>query len=329
MNKTSKAPTMKDVAREAGVALGTVSKVFNGLPVGEKYKISVEQAAERLGYQVNQYARTLRTNKTNTIALILPVINNPFYASLADNCCEILRQRGYRMLIATTFYDPQTEQQCMDMVQQNKVDGIIAITYNPSLEIREDVPFIIIDRKFESNVPCVSSDNFSGGMLAAQKLVENGCKKLLFLGDSSSVPGEADKRVMGFETYCRQNHVTYDIVRTFDDELFSSIYEYIAQHAGDGVFPFDGIFCNTDVLACCVRDALASRGILAPADVQIIGYDGIQKFGTDEFYCSTIRQPIHEMAEMAISLLLSSDRGSLPPLVCLPVTYCYGGTTKS
>lgn len=325
----TKTPTMKDVAKEAGVALGTVSKVFNGLPVGEEYKIKVEEAAKRLGYQVNVYARGLRSSRTNTIALIVPVLTHPFYSSLADHCCEILQSKGYRMMVATTSYNPETEQQCIDMVQQNKVDGIIAITYNPNLEISEELPFIIIDRKFDAKVPCVSSDNFSGGQLAAEKLVENGCKNLLFLGNSSRVPGEADKRVLGFESYCIQNQIPYKIHRTFDDEIFLSIEEYVENNIQDSTFPYDGVFCNTDVVACQVRDILFKHGIAVPDDVQIIGYDGLKKFNSDDYYCSTIRQPLREMAETAIQLLLDTDRKTAPALICLPVTYCYGGTTKS
>ena len=92
-------PTMKDVAQEAGVALGTVSKVFNGIPVGESYRIKVEEAARKLGYQVNQYARGLKTNKTNTVAVILPGVNHPFFAALAHHVCEALARRDYRMLL--------------------------------------------------------------------------------------------------------------------------------------------------------------------------------------------------------------------------------------
>lgn len=327
MKKTSKAPTMKDVALEAGVALGTVSKVFNGIPVGDEYKQKVEDAAARLGYQLNAYARGLRSSKTNTIALILPYISHPFYSSFADYCCELLHSRGYRMMIATTSYDPQTEQKCIDMVQQNKVDGIIAITYNPSLKVSEDLPFIIIDRKLDANVPCISSDNFSGGQLAAQKLVENGCKKLLFLGNSSHVPGEADKRLLGFESYCIQNHLTYDIFHTYDEKS-GTIFDYVKENIKNGSFSHDGIFCNTDQLACEVRDLLFSHGVKIPEDVQLVGYDGIKKFGSDGYHCSTIRQPLYEMAETSINLLLSNNRSSVPSLVCLPVTYCYGGTTK-
>lgn len=88
------APTMKDVAQEAGVALGTVSKVFNNGSVGEDYRRRVLAAAERLGYQVNSYARGLKTNRTYTVAVVLPNIINPFFALLAQNLCQALTKRA-------------------------------------------------------------------------------------------------------------------------------------------------------------------------------------------------------------------------------------------
>ena len=83
-------PTMKDVAREAGVSLGTVSKVINGIPVGESYRRKVEKAAKKLGYQVNHYARGLKTNKSYCIAFIAPSTINPFFAALAQEICKAL-----------------------------------------------------------------------------------------------------------------------------------------------------------------------------------------------------------------------------------------------
>ena len=94
MKRKSSSPTMKDVAREAGVALGTVSKVFNGIPVGESYRQRVEEAARQLGYQVNNYARGLKTNKTCTVALILTNVTAPFFAALAESVCRALARRG-------------------------------------------------------------------------------------------------------------------------------------------------------------------------------------------------------------------------------------------
>ena len=105
MKRKGSSPTMKDVAREAGVALGTVSKVFNGIPVGDSYRRRVEDAARQLGYQVNNYARGLKTNKTLTAALILPNVTEPFFAALAEAVCGALANRGYRMILTLSHSD--------------------------------------------------------------------------------------------------------------------------------------------------------------------------------------------------------------------------------
>ena len=144
MKKDNYTPTMKDVAREAGVALGTVSKVVNGLPVGEAYKIRVENAIEKLNYQVNSYAQGLKANKTYTAALLIPNTLHPFYASLVYYINQALLKRKYRMLLCATDFDSKQEQEYITMAQQNKVDGIIGLTYNPNLIIEENIPFVAI-----------------------------------------------------------------------------------------------------------------------------------------------------------------------------------------
>ena len=162
-------PTMKDVAQEAGVALGTVSKVFNGIPVGESYRIKVEEAARKLGYQVNQYARGLKTNKTNTVAVI---------------------------------------------------------SYPPP---------------------------------------HRGCPP----GSCGRCPQKADLR---------------PLPRGY----------------------------STDLLAWRIQNILAELGLRVPEDVQIIGFDGIRRFGGEELYCSTIIQPAEKMAETCVDLLLAKDRSPRP-----------------
>ena len=186
-------PTMKDVAQEAGVALGTVSKVFNGLPVGERYRVKVEEAARRLGYQVNQYARGLRSGKTYNVAVILPGVDHPFFAALAQHLCAALMRREHRMLLYVTASNPDAEQECVGMVRQNKVDGVIGLTYNP-LELDGELPFVSIDRCLGPDIPCVAADNYGGGRMAAEKLIQLGCTRLAFLRTGSASPSETDKR---------------------------------------------------------------------------------------------------------------------------------------
>ncbi len=329
MKQKENAPTMKDVAREAGVALGTVSKVFNDIPVGADYRKRVEEAARKLGYQVNSYARGLKTNRTFSVALILPDVTNPFFSLLAQEVCSALAQRGYRTILSITTYDPEAEQRCIRMVQQNKVDGIIGLTYTPDLDVDPRLPYVSIDRCLSSNVPCVSSDNFGGGQLAAETLLKLGCRRLLFLRTGSRVPGEPDKRGDGFESACRQHGVEYEALRLNDEDgVIEPIQTFLADHIHEGSLDFDGIFCTTDALTIHTRDILTELGLRVPEDVQLIGFDGIRRFAVGGYHCSTIVQPTRRLAETSVELLLREDRGNLPSLVCLPVTYAAGGTTR-
>ena len=321
------APTMKDVAKEAGVALGTVSKVFNGIPVGNTYKIKVEAAAKKLGYQVNEYARGLRANKTFSVALILPGVNHPFFAALAQYVCNALTQRNHRTLLYVTASRPEVEQMCVQLVQQNRVDGIIGLTYN-SLQFDENLPFVSIDRFFSPDVPCVTSDNYGGGRLAAEKLIELGCRHPAFLRTGSTRSGEADKRGDGFEVACRARQVPYEVLRINDGDDVLQFRDFFLAHRQGNRLDIDGIFCSTDLLAWTIQCLLEEMGFHVPEDVQIIGFDGIRRFGNESLYCSTIVQPIQKIAETAVDLLLAKDRSNIPALVCLPVSYAAGGTTR-
>ena len=326
--KRTGAPTMKDVAREAGVALGTVSKVYNGIPVGESYRRKVEAAAQRLGYQVNSYARGFKTNRTNVAALLMPSLLHPFFAVLTEEITAALMRQNYRTILLITNYDPEAERKCVAMVRQNKVDGIIALSYSPDLQVEESVPFVTIDRHVGAGVPCISSDNFGGGQLATEKLLELGCKRLLFLRIGSGVSGEADKRGAGFESVCQLRGVDHHSIILHDSETEEPFFRFLEEHCHNGVLDFDGIFCNTDRLACHVLSKLRSMGVSVPEQVQLIGYDGVLNHATDRYYCSTIVQPVAQMAEAAVTVLLSKDRTSLPALISLPVHYAPCGTTR-
>lgn len=318
---------MKDVAKEAGVALGTVSKVVNGLPVGEPYRIRVEEAIQKLNYQVNSYAQGLKASKTYTAALLIPNTQDPFFASITYYINMALLKRNYRMLLCCTDFDSNQEQEYITMAQQNKVDGIIGLTYNPNLKIEEQTPFVSIDRSMGANIPCVASDNFAGGQLAAEKLADLGCKNVAFLRIGSSLSNEPNKRKSGFENGCLARGLTYEMKILNDGDSFEEFEHFLKEHIQEGKLSFDGIFCVTDRVAWSVLKLLRKLGQKVPEDVQIIGFDGIHAFGGENYICSTILQPIPDIAEMCVELLLQKNMMSKPPLVCLPVTYVPGGTT--
>ena len=320
---------MKDVAREAGVSLGTVSKVINEIPVGESYQKRVKDAISRLGYHVNNYARGLKTNKTNCIALLMPSLSNPFFAMLTDAITECLMHNDYRVLLMITNYDAEAETKCLLLGQQNKVDGIIALTYHPNLDEMLDLtPLVSIDRHFPGQIPCVTSDNFRGGELAAEKLIELGCRNLLFLGTGSEILGEADKRGPGFENACRLAGIECDQFSLHCGDTDAPILSFLEEKLQNGTFPYDGIFCKADWLAVRVRRFLEEHEIRVPEKVQIIGYDGVLDFSTGQYSCSTIVQPIALMAETAVYTILNYDEITSPANICLPVQYAPGGTTR-
>ena len=189
---------------------------------------------------------------------------------------------------------------------------------------------IAIDRYFGDQIPCVASDNYAGGALAARKLAENGCRKLAFLRIGSNLTSEPNKRKYGFISACEDMQIPYVMKIAEDGTPLSDFEAFLRAHFQDGKLDFDGIFCVTDVLAHQIIGILRHMGLSVPEDVQVIGYDGIRHFGDLDYVCSTIVQPVEEMAEVCVSMVLDRDgERNKPSLVCLPVRYAWGGTTRN
>ena len=328
MKNDKRSVTMVDVAREAGVALGTVSKVINGLPVGESYRRKVEAAVQKLDYHVNPNAKFLKSERTNTIALILPNTIIPFFALLTQYVNMALEKRGYKMMLCFTEYDHHREQELISMVVQNRVDGIIALTYDPRLEVPDNVPFVTVDRFLGGSVPCVASDNFTGGRLAAAKLAELGCHRVACLQVGSVLTTEPNKRKDGFVSGCMTAGLSFELCNPPDGATAEPFEVFLRQQLLETDTPLDGLFCSTDLVAYQAMGIIRSFGLRVPEDVQVIGFDGLRMLGDQEPVCSSIVQPISELAETAVSIVISNDFTSLPPLICLPVTYRPGGTTR-
>lgn len=326
--RSKQATTMSDVAREAGVALGTVSKVLNGRPVGEEYRLKVEAAVKKLDYQINPSAKALKSNRSGFIALIIPDTTTPFFALLTQYVNLSLEKRGYKMMLCFTGRDSVREQEFIRMVHRHQADGIIALTYTPDLQIPAGIPFVTIDRFFSVDVPCIASDNFGGGRLAAQKLAELGCKRLACLRIGSTLVNEPSKRKDGFVSGCMELGIPFEVCNLPDGSPLSAFEVFLKRSILDTDSPVDGIFCGNDLQAWQVVNILRRLGCRVPEDVQVIGFDGTRMFGDQDYICSTIVQPVPDLAETAVSMVLSNDFKGLPPLICLPVRYQPGGTTR-
>ena len=330
----SHTPTMKDVAARAGVSLGTVSKVINHITVGEKNRVKVEKAIRELGYEVNTYARGLKTQETKLITLIVPDTMNPFFAAFTQYVERTLYEHGYKLILCCANGIPEKEIGYLNLASQSKTDGIIALTYTDvSSAIPSRIPLVSFDRYFEDHdVPMIASDNFQGGYAGTKKLWALRCHHPVFVRFRSKFPSEADKRLEGYLSACQELGIKPDYLDQIDaiDEK-KILIDFIEAHMDfRGNLTFDGVFANTDRQGYLVMKILKERGIRIPENVQILGFDGIRKYGIDEgaLFISSMCQPVEELARLCVETLLKKRQGTVvPTLSLLPVSYCYGGTT--
>ncbi len=321
--------TMKDVAALAKVGVGTVSRVLNSSgSVKESTRRKVEAAMKELNYIPNAYARGLKMNKTNTVALIIPTIWHPFFSEFAYYVESNLAEHKYKMLLCNSDVSSDKELEYIQMVQENKVDGIIGITYSDLDNfVSSHLPFVTIDRHFKEETVCVTSDNFHAGQLAVEKLVEKGCHKLGYIGTHSRFPTETTKRRNGFEKQAKQSGIPYAIYDGQDPviELKQEIRTFFEENPD-----VDGIFAHTDFIALDILEVLEEMKRNVPEEVQIIGCDGIKMESGRRQIVSTIRQPVDLMAKAAVEKIIQViDGESVSTKITLPVHYVEGPTTKN
>lgn len=319
--------TMKEVAELAGVGLGTVSRVVNGVKVKDSTYKKVQAAIEELQYQPDEYARGLKTNKSNIIALIIPTIWHPFFSEFSYHVEKELSRRHYKLFICNAEENGQKEFEYLQMLEKNKVDGIIGITYSDIDQyVSSNLPFVSIDRHFSEKIPYVTADNYSGGQMAAQKLLEKGARHFAYIGGTNRYENETVYRKAGF--YDTLEEAGF-LVKRLDmpepiDNLEEKIKNFLLKNP-----EIDGIFTVNDFMAMNVMKVSKSLGKTAPQDYQIIGFDGLRLAGDQTYFLSTIAQPIEKMAQAAVDLLLDViDEKVEESRIVLPIWFEEGGTTK-
>lgn len=320
--------SIKDVANLAGVAVGTVSRVVNNSgAVKPATRRKVEEAIQELNYIPNEIARNFKMRKSKMVALLLPSIWHPFFSELAYYIEDELDREGFKLMLCNSGGKPEKELYYLDMLQQNKVAGIVGITYNDiENDVSNDIPIVSIDRHFNKKITCVTSDNYEGGRLALRELVKAGARRPAFLGSVTSVFSETMNRREGFVQEAKTMGVDYVVYEKPDPVVDDDAYfeEFLDEYRD-----VDGIFAITDMFAAKYIERAGRRGIRVPEDVKVIGYDGIQDHPYFHPILSTIRQPVEEMARTTIRLLYNKIEGKAleKQVYRLPVTFRPGETT--
>lgn len=308
--------TLKDVAKAAGLSVGTVSRVLNNRGyISEETRQGVYTAMERLNYQPNEVARSLSRQKTNTIGLIMPSIEHPYFAKLISCLERAAYEREYKVLLFCAYGIDDQEKKFVEACRSNRVAGLIICSDTVRTQTFNNLgfPLVSYERYLDSSDACVLCDNHEGGRMAAQELIAKGCRRIGCLSGTSRVGMPADTRKEGFLEACRQQEIEtieldFPPERTIDTRYYPDILEFMKKNEG-----IDGLFCGSDVIAAEAIQAAVELGISIPDRLKIIGYDDTLLSELTMPKITTIHQPVKEMAEMCIDLIDKKNNGDFVP----------------
>lgn len=304
------ATKLTDVAKLAGVSPTTVSRVINKKGyLSEKTIKNVQQAMKTLGYKPNSLARGLQGKSAQLIGVIFPSIKNIFFAELIDALEKELFIHGYKTIVCNSENDLHKEREYLEMLSANQVDGIISSSHNIGVidYSRIDAPIISFDRNLSKDICVVSSDNFSGGQLAAQALRATHCQKPMIITGNDDSNSPTSNRQKGFSSV----FPSAPIIR-LSSSYSPTRKEMEIKNILTSLSP-DGVFTTDDLTALLVLKIADELGINVPQDMKLIGYDGTQFVENFMPHLTTIKQPINEIAKLMVELLLQKINGETLP----------------
>lgn len=323
--------SIKDVAALAGVSPATVSRVMNGTAkVDPEKKARVLKVIEETGFVPNEVARSLFRKSARTIGLIVPSIRNPYFTELAAHVDAMATVNGFRPFLCNTGYDPEKEKAAIQMLVSMNADAIIVASC--SEQVRElinhcPIPVVALDAMlYGADVEaCVYCDYYWGGRMAAEHLLENGCKHIVCI-KGPQYRYSARSRYQGYRDVCQERGIperTVECDYDFDQGL--AMTEELLKRFPD----VDGIIACNDIVAISTYKVLHKRNISVPEKIQLIGFDDISFSTLLSPELTTISQPIKEMAEKAVELIVNNElTGMTGGKFVFPVTLVARQTTK-
>ena len=302
--------TMKDIADKAGVSQATVSRVLNGSSsVTPATKSHVMEWVRKLDFQPNQSARALASKKSNLIGLILPDIQNPYFADIIYHVEKIALFNGFNIILSNSDGDVKKEKEIIKSMKARQVEGLLigfADSLSPGIdEIRHsELPAVVITQTFEE-MDCVAVNHVSGGELAAKELLNQGVKRFVYQGNLN------DDKYDGFLHALHNSGINDDDIITLD---LGNVWYHTQLRAYNSALNFikenpskskTGVFAYNDLSAFSFIHAALDLEKRIPEDYSIIGFD-------DTFMCQIIRptltsiaQPKEEIGRTAINHLLA------------------------
>ncbi len=312
---------MADIARLAGVSVSTVSRALNGSPlVNQETKDRVAELARSLNYTINVSAKNLRMQNNRTIAVVIPYdaqsrqhISSPFFLAMVGSLADALTDRGFDMLLSRV--DSESLDSAARLYDSGVAIGIVLIgqwRHHDQLNrlAARKVPLVVWGAQMPQQLYCtVGGDNFAGGRMATEHLLQAGRRRILFLGDPN-LP-EVDLRHQGYELALKSADVSPD------NELLLAVpfevdtaREAVSALCARGV-PFDGVVACSDLLALSAIQAVRAHGRQVPQQVSVVGYDDIELAAYCDPPLTTIHQPVPKAGAELVDALLEVLAGDV------------------
>lgn len=300
--------SIRDVAKKAGVATCTVSRVLNGTAtVSPETRVKIEKAMKELDYIPNELARGMFRQKSGIIAMLVPSIKHPFFSSLADYIEKELYVKGYKLMLCSTSGSIEREQEYLNTFKSNLVDGIIMAVNSLPETVYEKFakPMVMLDCQISENIPFVVSDHKMGGRLAAEEFIKNNCHHVLHL-----CAEKEEKKILSYE-----GHETLEQIlsehgiktrgqeirwNSFDLNGYRELAELILKNYPD----IDGIMA-ADMAALAFYEAGQKLGKRIPDELCIIAYDGTYILDVIDANLTTIVQNLELYSAQVVDTILT------------------------
>lgn len=311
---------IKQVADMAGVSTATVSKYLNGVKVKDRNMIAIEEAVKNLNFSRNDIARGLRTNKSMTIGVLLPELNNMFFTSIVSSIDEAVEKHGYMTVVCSTHSDTERETSKLAFLHQKKIDGLIAVPTSDASEflkkIDSRIPVVLIDRMPDENpenFKCdyILADNVGASENAVTLLTDNGHTKIAVLcgPEAAYTPKE---RLSGYIKALSKAGISCDMKYiksgNYDIESGIRMTNELFTDSDKSSHP-TAIFATNNELTVGAVIALNELGITPGKDISFIGYDSIELASAHNPKLTIVYQPINEFGTAAATALIKRMQG--------------------
>ena len=310
--------SIKEVARHAGVSIGTVSNVLNRPDlVAPATRQRVLDAIGQLGYIRNDSARQLRAGRSRTVAIVVLDVANPFFADVVRGAETAAEDSGVVVVVCNSGEDPARERRHLDILEEQRVQGVLITPVDDGPDsrleqlVRRGTPVVLVDRGSGHHNRCsVAVDDVLGGRLAGEHLVSLGHTRIAYVGGPHTIRQVADRL-----TGARAAIGDAADLRVVETPSLTVSAGRAAAERIVGLDPADrptAVFCANDLLALGVLQEMTLRGLRVPRDVAIVGYDDIEFAAAAAVPLSSVRQPRDQLGRTATQLLLEeiNDAGS-------------------